>query len=141
MPFHVLKGKAKASYRDLKPDWVLIEKKVSGISLIQEFRRAGLRVTPVSIDHGSRTKIDILARAELAAPMLKQGVVYYMPRSWAEDVIDECARVPGAVHDDYASTVCMALLWLRRRHEINDWEDEKPDGEVRLFKRKRPVYG
>lgn len=141
VPFHVLKGKAKASYRDLKPDWVLIEKKVSGISLIQEFRRAGLRVTPVSIDHGSRTKIDILARAELAAPMLKQGVVYYMPRSWAEDVIDECARVPGAVHDDYASTVCMALLWLRRRHEINDWEDEKPDGEVRLFKRKRPVYG
>lgn len=141
VPFYKLRRVAKQAYYDIKPDWTLIEKKVSGISLIQEFRRAGIRITPVSLDHGSRTKIDIVARAQLAAPMLEQGLVYYMPRNWAEDVIDECARVPGGVNDDYASTVCMALLWLRRRHELNVWEDEKPDGEVRLFKRRRPVYG
>lgn len=141
VPFWKLKGVAKKAYRDLGPDWTLIEKKVSGISLIQEFRRAGIRVTPVKLDHGSGVKIDIKARAELAAPMLMQGLVYYMDRAWAEEVIDECARVPGAVNDDYASTVCMALLWLRRRHELHDWEDETPDGEVRLFKRRKPVYG
>jgi len=142
VPFWKLKNVAKDSYRQLRPDWVLIEKKVSGISLIQEFRRANIRVTPVRLDHGSRTKIDMKERAELAAPMLEQGLVYYMDRSWAEPVIDECARVPGGVHDDYASTVCMALLWLRRRHELHDWEDEDPEGEVRLFKRRaRPLYG
>ena len=141
VPFWKLKGIAKQAHQTLSPDWTLIEKKVSGISLIQEFRRARISVTPVKLDHGSRVKIDIKARAELAAPMLMQGLVYYMPRAWAEDVIDECARVPGGVNDDYASTVCMALLWLRRRHELHDWEDEDPDGEVRLFKRRKPVYG
>lgn len=149
LPYYDLRRIAKKRYHHVKPDTVLIEKKVSGISLIQDFRRMGMRVTPVSIDHGGRVKIDIRERAELAAPVLESGRVFYMqdpvtqkPMSWAEEVIDECAKVPGGTNDDYATTCCMAWQWLRRRGEIGTWEDEKPDGEVRLFKRKKKsIYG
>lgn len=142
IPYWKLRRNAQDRYKKVKPDTVLIEKKVSGISLIQDFRRMNMRVTPISIDHGGRVKIDINERAELAAPMLEQGSVFYMPRQWAEDVIDECAKVPGGTNDDWASTVCMALMWLRRKGELGTWEDAKDDGEVRLFKKKRQsIYG
>jgi phage terminase large subunit-like protein len=145
VPYYELRDKALERYRTVEPDTVLIEKKVSGISLIQDFKRLGMRVTPVSIDHGGRATIDIKERAELAAPMLADGLVWAPegPRyQFAEDIIDECSKVPGGKNDDYASTVCMALMWLRRRHELKTWEDADQQGEVRLFKRRRgSIYG
>jgi phage terminase large subunit-like protein len=142
-PYYELRRIAKRRYFKINPNTVLIEKKVSGISLIQDFRRMKMRVTPVSIDHGGRVKIDMRERAELAAPVLEQGLVYYPKgKKWADDVIDQCAKVPGGTNDDYASTVTMALMWLRRKGEVGLWEDAKQDGTVRLFKRKRKsIYG
>jgi hypothetical protein len=143
VPYFELRRRAKSAYQTIQPDTVLIEAKVSGISLIQDFRRMGLRVTPARLDHGGRTKIDMKERAELASPVFEQGLVYYIPddhkpeeKRIMEDVIDECAKAPGGTHDDLCTTVCMAAMWLRRRRELNTWEEEDDDG-VRLFKRRR----
>lgn len=141
VPYYELRKIAKAKYEKSKPDVVLIEQKVSGISLIQDFRRGRMRVKAVKIDHGGKESIDIKVRAELAAPVLADGLVYAPDTQWAEDVIDECAKVPGARNDDYATTVCMALMYLRRRTEDGEWEADDGD-EVRLFKRaRRSIYG
>ena len=59
-----------------------------------------------------------------------------------EDILDECAKVPGGKNDDLATTVCQAAMWLRRRRELTTWEEEDPDGSVRLYKRRRgSIYG
>jgi hypothetical protein len=72
---------------------------------------------------------------------LAGGRVFYMDRSWAQDVIDECAAFPNGEHDDYVDTCLMAWMLMRRRGEIGDWEDEKDD-EVRLYKpKKKSIYG
>jgi phage terminase large subunit-like protein len=142
IPYYELRKIAKKVYDKSKPDMVLIEQKVSGISLIQDFRRGRMRVKAVKIDHGGKEQMDIKVRAELAAPVLVDGLVYAPKTSWADDIKDECAKVPGGRNDDWATTVCMALMFLRRRLEEGEWEEDKDD-VVRLFKRskKRGIYG
>lgn len=141
-PYHEMRKRYKESYENLDPDTNLIEKKVSGFMLIQDFRRMRMRVTPVKLDHGGRVKIDMRERAELAAPVLESGLVWYIDKPICNDVIEECAKVPGGKNDDLATTTCMALVWLRRRIELTTWEETSGDGSVRLFKkRKTAIYG
>jgi predicted phage terminase large subunit-like protein len=141
VPFHELRKIAKEHNLKIKPDHTYIEKKGSGISLLQEFRKAGVRVKAVKLDHGGRVKVDKVTRAHLAVVPLAGGRVFYMDRSWAQDVIDECAAFPNGEHDDYVDTCLMAWMLMRRRGEIGDWEDEKDD-EVRLYKpKKKSIYG
>ena len=49
---HVRKTYRRYHNKKIKPDHIYIEKKGSGISLLQEFRRAGVRVKAVKLDHG-----------------------------------------------------------------------------------------
>lgn len=140
--FPELRRKAKEHYRREKADVTLVEKKVSGISLIQELKISGIKgIRQVSIDHGGRVKIDMTERVNLISIMFDDGLVYYLPGRANQEVIDEVASFPNGSHDDYVSTVTMALMYARRRNELKTWEDEKED-TVRLFKRKRgPIYG
>jgi phage terminase large subunit-like protein len=66
--------------------------------------------------------------------------VFYLDRESCQEVIDEFAAFPHAVHDDYVSSGTMGIQWARRRGELKVWEDEKEDGTVRIFKRKGPMY-
>ncbi len=143
VPFYDLKKKALQHYKAHKPDYTLIEKKVSGISLIQEFKRLGIRgIRGVSIDHGGRLSIDLVERVNIISPMFEDGCVYYLNEPWAQEVIDEAAAFPNATHDDYVSTITMAVQWARRRGELKLWEDERDDDTVRLFKKnKASIYG
>ena len=147
VPYWKLRRIAKDSYNSVEPDTCLVEKKVSGISLIQDFRRLGMRVTPVRLDHGGRVKIDIRERAELASPVFEEGQVFFMNDSKrkepvAETIIDECAKVPGGRNDDWATTVFQVAMWLRRKGDLKSWEDVDDLGEVRLYKRRRQsIYG
>lgn len=140
--YHKLKAEAKTHYRRHKHDWTLVEKKATGIVLCQDLSRArvaGLR--KISLAHG-KYKIDKVERANLASVVLDEGLVFYPEgRAWADEVIDECAKFPNATNDDITDTVVMALQFVRRMNEVGVWEDEAPDGEVRLFKRKRALYG
>ena len=139
--FPELRRKAKDHHNAEKPDATLIEKKVSGISLIQEFKRAGIKgVKAISIDHGGRVKMDMTERVNLVSVVFDDGLVYYLPGRANQEVIDEMASFPNGTHDDYVSTVTMALMYVRRKNELTTWEDEK-DETVRLFKRKGSIYG
>src|SRR5206468_12372995 len=55
VPFSTFKRVAIDGYKEFKPDRLLIEKKASGISLIQELRKGGLPVKPVLPDRSKKS--------------------------------------------------------------------------------------
>lgn len=138
-----LKSRVIRHYRKLKPNWSLIEKKASGISLIQELRRSGVSgLRAIKYDHGGRVKIDKTARAHIASVVLTDEIVYYVDRKWANAVIDECSVFPKGTNDDWVDTCLIAWQWVRRMGEVELWEDEDADDQsVNLFKRKKSLYG
>ena len=135
--FPDLRREAIQSYKDWDPDWVLIEKKASGHSLIQEMRKSGVRVKAVDPKGKDKTM-----RAHISSSPLEQGCIFYVPGHLeASDVIEECAKFPIGQYDDYVDTVVMALAWLRRMGNIEYFDEE--EGEMNLFKprRTRGIYG
>lgn len=101
---------------DRKPDLMLIEKKSSGQSVIQELEREGLRCFPYQPG-----KDDKLTRLHSVTPLFAAGRIY-IPESnkragdfmaWAQPVIDQLTMFPHVKHDDLCDTVTQALTWLR----------------------------
>lgn len=134
--FPDLKTEALGHQNDWNPDYTLIEKKASGHSLIQELRRTGVPVRPVL--PGSDDKV---FRAHMVADILKSGRVWYIPRNWAYEVIQQCAKFPNGEHDDLVDTCVMAWAYMRRMNMIELPDDEKED-ELKLFERPtRRLYG
>lgn len=98
-----------------RPDRVLIEKKASGQSLIQDLRRA--KVPVVGYEPGG----DKVSRAHQAAPVLELGMLW-IPESkknpgqfvsWAQPMIKQIAKFPVAEHDDLVDTVTQCVIFLR----------------------------
>ena len=102
--------------RARKPDRVLIEAKVSGISLIQDMKLA--KVPVVSYNPGNADKI---SRAHQAAPTLELGLLWIpeskknptQPVSWANGFLKEVAKFPVAEHDDYVDTFTQVIIYLK----------------------------
>jgi len=137
IPFPDLRREAQTAYDDWHPDWVLIEKKASGHSLIQELRRSGVPVK--AVDPKGKDKI---MRAHLVSAILEQGCVFYVPgHNDGIDVVEECAKFPIGGYDDYVDTVVMLLAFLRRMGSIEMFDED--EGELNLFKprRERGIYG
>jgi predicted phage terminase large subunit-like protein len=114
----------------------LIEKKASGHSLRQELSRAGVRCR--GIDPGTKDKI---FRAHMVSPIMKAGRLWYIPRNWAYDVINQCAKFPTGEYDDLVDTVVMMLAYLRR---LGTWElpEDEKDDTMKLFAQPRKsIYG
>lgn len=132
--FPTLRKLARDHYDEWKPDRVLVEKKASGHSLIQELRRNGVPV--VGVGKGKRESK--LAMYNAAAVPLEQGTVWYMNRRWADEVIDHCSLVPYGEHDDLGDTVAIALLFLRRTFHLQLPGEEDEDEPVTP---KRRGYG
>ncbi len=124
--FPELRDEAWESYREFQPDRVFVEKKASGHSLIQELRRKGVPISPVKV------KDSKLARAHACSIVLEQGCVYYMDRSWAEEVRQECAEFPNGKHDDLVDTCTHAWNLLRRLFwlQLSDEPDEDDPTET-----------
>lgn len=126
--FPELRRLAKESYIEWQPDKVLIEKKASGQSLIQELRRAKVPVTAWNPDkYGSK-----LLRTHAASVVFEQGCVFYPKgKGWAQEVITHCAAFPKGGDDDLHDTVIQAAIWLRRTYHLElmdeDEEEEVPD--------------
>lgn len=135
LAFPELRDDAYESYREYTPDRVIIEKKASGHSLIQELRKKGVPVK------GIPTKDSKLARAHASSIVLEQGCVYYMDRGWAEEVIQQCAEFPNAKHDDLVDTCTMAWNFLRKMFwlQLADEPDED-DPTERVRERRRHWY-
>jgi hypothetical protein len=156
--FPELREEAWRAYKQWKPDKVIIEKKASGHSLIQEMRRRKVPVLAVTIAKGASKT----ARAHAASVVPEQGCVFYMaaqgalvdehgnplPLPWAKEVIDECSDFPFGDYADMADTCVHAWLWLRRTmwvelpgetqqerlaEEIEEESARGAQGERRLF--------
>ena len=108
----------KATYGDKNKsvDTVLIEEKGSGISLIQDLRRAGIPVH--SYNPGRADKV---TRVHAIAPLIESGIVY-LPESkknpgttpvWLDPLIQELLAFPNAEHDDMVDALTQALIFLR----------------------------
>lgn len=137
-----LRQLALAAYKEYKPDRILIEKRASGIQLIQELRRAYVPASSWLPPGGSRYSKGKVPRAHAASVPLELGAVWYMPRNWADDVIDECADFPYGQHEDLADTVTMALIYLRRHFWLDvPGEDEDDDPKVKSIRQEKEEAG
>jgi predicted phage terminase large subunit-like protein len=124
LSFPKLLDNALDAYKEYGPDRVIIEKAASGIPLIQEFRKRGIPVSPIP-PKGSK-----IARANAAAVVLEQGVVYYpYGKRWAEEVIDECATFPNGQHDDIPDVVAHCLNYFRRMFLLEAPDDAEDDDD------------
>lgn len=148
-----LRKQVKDHHREKQLDCTLIEKKASGISLIQELRRIKRpRLNVRGFDPG---RLDKIARAYVASPMFESGLVYCPGgREWAKSVIDYVASFPtGAPPSaDLTDTVTQAVIYTKRRlwatpvdetdpddTDSQDSEDEDEDSAGQ--RRRAPAYG
>ena len=125
---------AQEAYYDYEPDAVLIEKKASGQSLLQDLRIAGIPVIEYMPDR------DKEARAHASSALLEDGRIYYpSSKKWCKDLIDICASFPATDNDDIVDTCTQAWLRLRKGwfvgHSTDYDDDEVPE------KRRITLYG
>lgn len=99
-----------------KPDIVLVEKKSSGISILQDLRASNIPCIPY--DPGRSSKV---MRAHNVAPVLELDCIY-IPESqkqrgtfttWAREFVAQCEKFPNAEHDDFVDTFTQAMIYLR----------------------------
>lgn len=116
-----------------KPHLVLVEAKVSGISLVQDMMRAGipaLRFDPNKYG-------DKVQRVRLITPLLEAGRVFLPtrppnftePRAFAEVLQENCSHFPNADSRDLVDTMTQTLLRLNATSWIThpqDVVDEEP---------------
>lgn len=111
-------GPSRASpyARPRRPDRVLVEKKASGQSLLQDLRLA--KVPAIGYNPGDADKV---ARAHQAAPTLELGILWIpesaknpgQPVSWAAKFLKQLAKFPVAEHDDYVDTFTQMVIYLK----------------------------
>lgn len=140
-----LRRKAKTEYatrygegEGRRADYVLVEEKGSGISLLQDLQRVGIPVR--KYNPGNADKVQ---RAHLVSYLFENGSIYFPESdrfpgkfpSWAEELIDQLILFPNADHDDYVDSVTQALRYLRDSQWIRTREDhheEDPEPTIRI---------
>lgn len=111
------------------PDRVLVEKRASGIQLIQEMKRRRLPVQ-AWLPRGKPGAKGKIPRAHAVSAILEQGSVWYVPGTKTDLVIDQCAGFPYATNDDLVDTVTMALSYFRDYHIFKTHHDELDEDEL-----------
>ncbi len=116
--------------KDGHPDVLLVEYKSAGIQLVQELKATGIPVTAVT-PTGNQFKAsnDKVSRVNRVLEMFTSGLVWAPHKSWAEEVIEECAEFPNGQYDDYVDTVSQALSRFREGGFIRFETDENDDIE------------
>ena len=125
---------AQDSYYEWEPDAVLIEKKASGQSLLQDLRMAGIPVIEYLPDR------DKQARAHASSALLEDGRIYYpFDKKWAKDLIDICSAFPAGDNDDIVDTCTQAWLRLRKGWFVGHTDDYEDDEYTE--QRRMTLYG
>jgi predicted phage terminase large subunit-like protein len=132
--FPELKQWVLEAYKEWEPDGIIIEKRASGASLIQELRRMGIPVQDFTPTKGN----DKISRLNSVADIFASGFVWAPQTRWAEEVIDDVASFPAGAHDDIVDTVSMAMIRFRQGGFVGTQLDE-PE-EEQYFKRKVAYY-
>lgn len=129
-----------------KSDLSLIEDKGSGISLIQEMRRANLQVR--AYNPGKASKVQ---RAHMVSDIIDAGIVYVLeskrepgkPVMWARPLLTQMEEFPNAEHDDYVDTFTQMGIYLKHAEflkvpELEDDPIEELDYEARRKAKTNP---
>tara|TARA_R100001369_G_scaffold2740_1_gene8865 strand:+ start:558 stop:2018 length:1461 start_codon:yes stop_codon:yes gene_type:complete len=130
--FPELKEIAMREYSYWECDMVLIEAKASGTPLTQELRRMGIPVVNYSPTRGH----DKHSRMHAVAPIFESGMVYAPQKTFAEDMIEECASFPFGANDDLCDTMTQALMRFREGGFVslaNDYEDQERQRPLRMY--------
>lgn len=124
--FGELRDDAVDSDKQFNPDRILVEKKASGHSLVQELRRKELPVRAIKIQG------DLVYRAHLASLPLEKGSIWYLTRNWSKDLIEECAKFPNVDFNDQVASCVIAWMYMRRFMDLQIEDDEDTE-ELELF--------
>ncbi len=108
-----LRKNAKNHHKGYRLDRSLIEKKASGISLLQDMKK--LRLECRGFDpkpYGDKEQ-----RAHLATPYFQCGMVYYPKRKWAKKLINCVASFPvgDAPAGDFTDTISQAVMYVKKK--------------------------
>ena len=131
MSYDELRKSAKEWDVLYEPDCHLIEKKATGISLIQDMKRA----VPSKIRSYSPGKgEDKISRAHSVSPMFESGLIYIPDKLWAkkqqekddDGLIDYVAKFPNGEPPsaDLTDTVTQACIYLRSGYWVSHPDDE-----------------
>ena len=142
--WHSLYGKTK-DRPGRKADVILVEKKASGQSLLQDLRTANIPAIPYN--PGNADKIN---RAHQAAPILELGCLW-IPESrktpggyvtWALPFVDQLSKFPNDEHDDYVDTFTQVLILLRDQNRFDldfaEFDEIEIDDDTLTKKRANP---
>jgi predicted phage terminase large subunit-like protein len=137
-----------ATYGDnrVKANTILMEKKASGQSIIQDMRVAGIPVVPYNPGKASKKQ-----RTHAVAPIHETYVVY-IPESkkvagkfvsWAIPFVTQVTTFPTAPHDDMHDTYTQALTYLH----ISGWivapgveEEKEEDDTAEVYSGRKNPY-
>lgn len=118
MKLHELVSRVGVDCKQFKVDRLLIEDKAAGHSVSQEIARLfgniSFGIELVDPRKGFMKTPDKIARLQTIVHLFAEGLVFAPEKEWADEMINQCALVPRAVHDDLADTASQALNWLRR---------------------------
>lgn len=125
-----LRERAVDLYKKWRPDSVLIEKKASGQSLLQDLRRSGIPVTDYSPDR------DKVSRAHSVAPMVENGQIW-LPQGkyWADDFLNQCSSFPNGRRKDMVDAFTQAIIRLKTGYFLHYGIDEEEDQTYQKRKR------
>ncbi len=109
LEFPDLQKMLKAKYFERKPSRILVEYKVSGISLVQQIRRdTKLPILPVKPE-GSKEM-----RAHSVTGIIEAGKVFLPEEApWLSEFLNEVTRFPAAPHDDIVDAFVYGLEYLK----------------------------
>lgn len=116
-----------------KPDGVIIEKKASGQSLIQEMRRRGLPVIEFNPD------TDKLARVHASTPLFENQRIWFPDTDWAISLIGDLTKFPNIAKKDLVDTVSQACLWMKNAWQVSSIDPDAEDEDTK-YNGKRKTY-
>lgn len=128
----------KKARKGRRADRILVERKASGHSLLQDLSLANIPAVPFDPKTNSK-----LQRAHQAAPILETDVLYIMESqkdpgqyiSWARPLINQIEKFPNDAHDDGVDTFTQLVIyardtgWLELDYAEDDEDTEKDYGK------------
>ncbi len=96
---------------------MVIEKKASGQSLIQELRRRGLPIIEYIPDK------DKLSRVHACTPLFENNRIWFPDRPESYTLIGDLTKFPNIPKKDSVDTVSQAILWMRDTWHVSSQEE------------------
>ena len=119
--------------RKYYPDVILVEKKGSGYSLVQELKRRMLPIKEYIPDKSKELRL------VATTPFFEAHKVWFPRRKWAEEVINQLVSFPHIPHDDLADTVSQAIIWMRDARQLGN-DGYSVDEDEEKERRPRSTY-